>query len=59
MLNYRTVSGLLLLCVIVLPLSFQWATASDGQWWRPFAIWALFIYGVYLQQRHRADDHGE
>jgi hypothetical protein len=51
-LNYRTVSALLLLCVVVLPLSFQWSTAAEGQWWRPFVVWALLVYGVYLQQRH-------
>lgn len=59
MLNYRTVSGLLLLCVVVLPLSFQWATAADGHWWRPFMIWVLLIYGVYLQQRRRAGSDDE
>lgn len=56
MLNYRLVTALLLLGTIIFPLAFHWATLPEGNWFRPFVVWAMLVYAAYLMQRHGARD---
>lgn len=56
MLNYRLATTLLLLGIVVFPLALHWAVDPLGSWYRPFIIWALMIYAVYLAHRHGERD---
>jgi len=42
-----------LLCIVVFPLSFQWAMEPSGHWFRPFSVWALMVFSVYTLNRER------
>jgi uncharacterized membrane protein (DUF4010 family) len=56
MLNYRFVATLLLLCIVVFPLAIQWALEPDGNWFRPYVVWAMIVFAAYIAHRHRVRD---
>lgn len=56
MLNYRMITLLLLFMAVVFPLAFHWASAAEGAWYRPYIIWSIMVYSVYLIQRRGGRD---
>ena len=56
MLNYRLVATLLLLCIVVFRMATQWAIEPDGNWFRPFVVWAMIVFAAYVAYSHRVRD---
>ncbi len=53
MLNYRLVAVLIFLSSVVIPLASKWAAEPQGNWFRPFVVWAIVVFAAYILQRHR------
>lgn len=48
---------LALLFYIIAPSLFEWMSAIEGHWYRPFIIWLVIIVIAYLvQMRDKSDD---
>lgn len=53
----RPVILIFLIAYIFLPTVFEWITAADRAWYRPFIIWlAVVIVAFFLQSRRPEND---
>lgn len=51
--NLRVLLLALLTAYIFAPTIFNWMTADDGSWYRPFIIWLVIIIATLLFQKYQ------
>lgn len=56
MYDYRL--GLLFLAIIFIlsPVVMDWWSSANGDWYRPFLIWLVFITGLMILHRSKGRD---
>jgi len=58
MYDYRIGLILLLTLYLLSPIMIDWWLADNATWYKPFAIWFVFIaLYIWLDRRRGADEH--